>query len=235
MDDVFNFHTLVMDVAVVSAVARFKSFNAQFEELLQRQSQWTVHDDLRESLRLMIAELVLPAYRSFTKRFGYAPPCRIRTGAGGRPKRSLSRVPLHAARAVLRLSDASSLPFFLSSQAAGGRHEEPGEVLEVHAGGRRAADRRLIRGKQPRQPAPAKGLIGQSIEKRNEACWSSQVGPSPRRKTTPVPGGFRVLGFGPGPGCPVNRPGRAGLGFFGFWVHPVHLFVEINIFCGYIL
>lgn len=51
---------------------RFKTFNVQFEELHQRQSQWTVPDsELRESLRLAVAEVLLPAYRSFVKRFGY--------------------------------------------------------------------------------------------------------------------------------------------------------------------
>ncbi|XP_071721812.1 exocyst complex component EXO70A1-like [Rutidosis leptorrhynchoides] len=50
---------------------RFKIFNVQFEELHQRQSQWTVPDtELRESLRLAVAEVLLPAYRSFVKRFG---------------------------------------------------------------------------------------------------------------------------------------------------------------------
>ncbi|CAA6667624.1 unnamed protein product [Spirodela intermedia] len=50
---------------------RFKAFNTQFEELLQRQSQWTVEGaELRESLRLWIVELFLPAYRNFIKRFG---------------------------------------------------------------------------------------------------------------------------------------------------------------------
>ncbi|KAI0491524.1 hypothetical protein KFK09_025784 [Dendrobium nobile] len=50
---------------------RLKSFNMQFEELHQRQSQWTVPDpELRESLRLAVAEVLLPAYRSFIKRFG---------------------------------------------------------------------------------------------------------------------------------------------------------------------
>ncbi|KAJ0973349.1 hypothetical protein J5N97_021308 [Dioscorea zingiberensis] len=50
---------------------RFKSFNVQFEELHQRQSQWTVPDqELRESLRLAVGEVLLPAYRSFLKRFG---------------------------------------------------------------------------------------------------------------------------------------------------------------------
>ncbi|XP_058109076.1 exocyst complex component EXO70A1-like isoform X2 [Magnolia sinica] len=50
---------------------RFKTFNMQYEELHQRQSQWTVPDpELRESLRLAVAEVLLPAYRSFVKRFG---------------------------------------------------------------------------------------------------------------------------------------------------------------------
>ncbi|OAY84677.1 Exocyst complex component EXO70A1 [Ananas comosus] len=50
---------------------RFKAFNMQFEELHQKQSQWTVPDqELRESLRLAVAEVLLPAYRSFVKRFG---------------------------------------------------------------------------------------------------------------------------------------------------------------------
>ncbi|GLT88721.1 hypothetical protein SLE2022_067330 [Rubroshorea leprosula] len=50
---------------------RFKTFNMQFEELHQRQSQWAVPDtELRESLRLAVAEVLLPAYRSFVKRFG---------------------------------------------------------------------------------------------------------------------------------------------------------------------
>ncbi|KAL5709628.1 hypothetical protein ACHQM5_020293 [Ranunculus cassubicifolius] len=50
---------------------RFKAFNLQFEDLHQRQSQWTVPDsELRESLRLSVAEVMLPAYRSFIKRFG---------------------------------------------------------------------------------------------------------------------------------------------------------------------
>lgn len=50
---------------------RLKTFNIQFEELHQKQSQWTVPDtELRESLRLAVAEVLLPAYRSFIKRFG---------------------------------------------------------------------------------------------------------------------------------------------------------------------
>lgn len=52
-------------------VIRFKTFNMQFEELHQKQSQWAVPDsELRESLRLAVAEVLLPAYRSFVKRFG---------------------------------------------------------------------------------------------------------------------------------------------------------------------
>lgn len=51
---------------------RFKTFNILFEEIHQRQSQWTVPDsELRESLRLAVAEVLLPAYRSFIRRFGY--------------------------------------------------------------------------------------------------------------------------------------------------------------------
>lgn len=50
---------------------RFKTFNIQFDELYQRQTQWFVPDvELRESLRLAVAEVLLPAYRSFLKRFG---------------------------------------------------------------------------------------------------------------------------------------------------------------------
>ncbi|GAA0144286.1 membrane traffic protein [Lithospermum erythrorhizon] len=50
---------------------RLKTFNVMFEELHQRQSQWTVPDtELRESLKLAVAEVLLPAYRSFIKRFG---------------------------------------------------------------------------------------------------------------------------------------------------------------------
>ncbi|XP_047052613.1 exocyst complex component EXO70A1-like [Lolium rigidum] len=50
---------------------RFKSFNMQFGELHAKQSLWTIPDqELRETLRLAIAEVLLPAYRSFVKRFG---------------------------------------------------------------------------------------------------------------------------------------------------------------------
>ncbi|OQU78762.1 hypothetical protein SORBI_3008G043600 [Sorghum bicolor] len=50
---------------------RFKSFNMQFEELHAKQSQWTIPDqELRDELRLAMAEVLLPAYRSFISRFG---------------------------------------------------------------------------------------------------------------------------------------------------------------------
>nr|GMC88789.1 exocyst complex component EXO70A1-like [Ipomoea batatas] len=50
---------------------KYKTFNTSFEELHQRQSQWTIPDsELRESLRLAVAEVLLPAFRSFNKRFG---------------------------------------------------------------------------------------------------------------------------------------------------------------------
>ncbi|KAL8129494.1 hypothetical protein V2J09_018649 [Rumex salicifolius] len=50
---------------------RFKNFNIQFEDIHHRQCQWSVPDsELRESLRLAVAEVLLPAYRSFAKRFG---------------------------------------------------------------------------------------------------------------------------------------------------------------------
>ncbi|XP_047322048.1 exocyst complex component EXO70A1-like [Impatiens glandulifera] len=50
---------------------RLKSFNIQFEDLHKIHSQWTVPDsELRESLRLAVAEVLLPAYRAFIKRFG---------------------------------------------------------------------------------------------------------------------------------------------------------------------
>lgn len=48
----------------------------RFEEICQKQMNWGVPDrDLRDSLILMIAEILLPAYRSFLKHFGYFPIC----------------------------------------------------------------------------------------------------------------------------------------------------------------
>jgi len=50
---------------------RFRSFNVLFEEIYHKQCGWSVPDtELRESLRLAVAEILLPAYRSFIKRFG---------------------------------------------------------------------------------------------------------------------------------------------------------------------
>eukprot|EP01018_Ginkgo_biloba_P014354 Gb_10562 [translate_table: standard] len=49
---------------------RFKSFNAAFEEVYRNQTAWQVPDpQLREELRISIAEKLLPAYRSFMGRF----------------------------------------------------------------------------------------------------------------------------------------------------------------------
>ncbi|CAK9211740.1 unnamed protein product [Sphagnum troendelagicum] len=49
---------------------RFKNFNLLFDELYQRQTQWTIPDnELREAVRLAVAEVLLPAYRSFIKRY----------------------------------------------------------------------------------------------------------------------------------------------------------------------
>ena len=62
---------VILSVMEYYCITRFKTFNMQFEELHQRQSQWAVPDtELRESLRLSVAEVLLPAYRSFLKRFG---------------------------------------------------------------------------------------------------------------------------------------------------------------------
>ncbi|KAL6651646.1 hypothetical protein ACP70R_010571 [Stipagrostis hirtigluma subsp. patula] len=50
---------------------RFRSFNMQFEEVCQIQINWAVPDnELRDNLILAIAEIMLPAYRNFLKRFG---------------------------------------------------------------------------------------------------------------------------------------------------------------------
>ncbi|KAJ3681536.1 hypothetical protein LUZ60_016025 [Juncus effusus] len=50
---------------------RLKSFNAQLEEIHEKHCLWKVHDeDLKDNLRLIVAEILLPAYRSFLKIFG---------------------------------------------------------------------------------------------------------------------------------------------------------------------
>ena len=49
---------------------RFKNFSLLLEELYNRQTQWTIPDtELREAVRLAVAEVLLPAYRSFLKRY----------------------------------------------------------------------------------------------------------------------------------------------------------------------
>lgn len=53
------------------SVCRFKAFNTSFEELYASQTQWVIPDpELREAVRLQVAEVLLPAYRSFLKRYG---------------------------------------------------------------------------------------------------------------------------------------------------------------------
>ncbi|CAA6659917.1 unnamed protein product [Spirodela intermedia] len=50
---------------------RFKNFNLAFEEIHRNQTTWNVTDlQLREELRISISDMVIPAYRSFTGRFG---------------------------------------------------------------------------------------------------------------------------------------------------------------------
>ncbi|KAL3698664.1 hypothetical protein R1sor_012740 [Riccia sorocarpa] len=49
---------------------RFKQFNTIFEDLHIRQSQWTIPDpELRQAVRLQVAEVLLPAYRSFFRNY----------------------------------------------------------------------------------------------------------------------------------------------------------------------
>lgn len=49
----------------------FKTFNIGFEEIYRIQTSWKVSDlQLREELRISIAEMIIPAYRSFFGRFG---------------------------------------------------------------------------------------------------------------------------------------------------------------------
>ncbi|KAK8948921.1 hypothetical protein KSP39_PZI005408 [Platanthera zijinensis] len=49
----------------------FKRFNIGFEEIYRSQTSWKVSDlQLREELRISIAEMIIPAYRSFFGRFG---------------------------------------------------------------------------------------------------------------------------------------------------------------------
>jgi exocyst complex protein 7 len=49
---------------------RLKNFNSILEDLHRTQMQWTIWDtDLRDAVRLQVAEVLLPAYRSFIKRY----------------------------------------------------------------------------------------------------------------------------------------------------------------------
>ncbi|XVF16148.1 hypothetical protein REPUB_Repub10bG0006600 [Reevesia pubescens] len=57
---------------------RFKSFNSMFDEIHKTQSSWVVSDkQLQSELRVSIAGVIIPAYRSFLGRFsGYLDPGR---------------------------------------------------------------------------------------------------------------------------------------------------------------
>lgn len=58
------------NVSLVALKERFKNFNAAFEEIYKNQSAWRVPDpQLRDELRMLISERVLPAYRAFMGRF----------------------------------------------------------------------------------------------------------------------------------------------------------------------
>ncbi|KAG0626725.1 hypothetical protein M758_2G146700 [Ceratodon purpureus] len=49
---------------------RLKGFSLTFEDLYLRQTQWAIPDnELREAVRLQVQEIILPAYRSFLKRY----------------------------------------------------------------------------------------------------------------------------------------------------------------------
>ncbi|KAK8619016.1 hypothetical protein V6N13_132985 [Hibiscus sabdariffa] len=57
---------------------KFKNFNIMFEEIHRTQSTWVVYDkQLQSELRVSIASVVIPAYRSFLGRYsGYLDPGR---------------------------------------------------------------------------------------------------------------------------------------------------------------
>lgn len=51
---------------------RLKNFNAAFDEAHRIQSQWVVYgDELRDELRIFIAEKLIPAYRGLVGRYGH--------------------------------------------------------------------------------------------------------------------------------------------------------------------
>ncbi|CAH1444242.1 unnamed protein product [Lactuca virosa] len=73
LEAVCTFLLVVMELVTAVELHEhlLKIFNGQFEELHQRQSQWTVPDtELRESLRVAVVEVLLPAYRFSIKCFG---------------------------------------------------------------------------------------------------------------------------------------------------------------------
>lgn len=52
---------------------RFKQFNALFDEVHIRQVSWTIPDlELRSAVQLQVAEVLVPAYRSFLRRYRWA-------------------------------------------------------------------------------------------------------------------------------------------------------------------
>jgi hypothetical protein len=54
-------------------LSRFKNFSLLLEELYNWQTQWTIPDTkLREAVRLEVVEVLIPAYRSFIKRYMYS-------------------------------------------------------------------------------------------------------------------------------------------------------------------
>ncbi|XP_042391107.1 exocyst complex component EXO70B1-like [Zingiber officinale] len=58
-------------VSKVTPKDKFKNFNLAFEEIYRVQTTWKVPDpQLREELRILVSEAVIPAYRSFMGRFG---------------------------------------------------------------------------------------------------------------------------------------------------------------------
>jgi hypothetical protein len=70
----FQMSLVVMYILSTFCVSfcRLKNFNLLFDELYQRQTQWTIPDnELREAVRLAVGEVLLPAYRSFVKRYRY--------------------------------------------------------------------------------------------------------------------------------------------------------------------
>ncbi|KAH7843072.1 hypothetical protein Vadar_012357 [Vaccinium darrowii] len=60
----------VIGVSRSTLAKRFNSFNAAFHEVHKTQAMWTIPDNkLRQELRLMISELLIPAYTAFLDRF----------------------------------------------------------------------------------------------------------------------------------------------------------------------